>query len=185
MTTQILPLQHLSQVEADRIITGYTAHQRYAAAWHESEALTILSLTLEDLSQPYHKQFDTGSETLAMYNQVLEQGFSLGAYRHGQLIALAVAEPRRWNRSLWVWEFDIDPAYRRQGLGTTLMDALADIAKIAGLRIMVCETQNTNLPAIRFYRKAGFRIEALDLSYYTNQDLESFEVAIFMKRRLE
>ena len=185
MEIQILPLRHLSQAEADRIITGYTSNERYAAARLESEAQTTLSLTLEDLPQPYHKKFDTGSETLAMYNQVLEQGFSLGAYRQEYLVALAVAEPRRWNRSLWVWEFDVDPAYRRQGLGMTLMDALSGKAKAAGLRIMVCETQNTNLPAIRFYRKAGFQIEAVDLSYYTNQDVESFEVAIFMKRRLE
>jgi hypothetical protein len=30
----------------------------------------------------------------------------------------------------------------------------------------------------------GFEIDALDLSYYTNQDVEEGEVAIFMKRKL-
>jgi ribosomal protein S18 acetylase RimI-like enzyme len=47
------------------------------------------------------------------------------------------------------------------------------------------ETQNTNLPAIRFYRAVGFEIEAVDLSYYTNHDTLDGEVAIFMKRKVE
>jgi hypothetical protein len=106
MAIHILPLQHLCQAEADRNITGYASNQRYTAARLQSEAQTTISLTLEDLPQPYHKQFNTGSETLAMYNQVLELGFSLGAYQRENLVALAVAEPRRWNRSLWVWEFN-------------------------------------------------------------------------------
>jgi ribosomal protein S18 acetylase RimI-like enzyme len=49
----------------------------------------------------------------------------------------------------------------------------------------VCETQDTNQPAIAFYRAVGFEIEAVDLSYYTNHDLAGGEVAIFMKRKLE
>ena len=64
METRILPLQRISQAEANRIITGYTCTQRYAAARLESETQTIFSL--------------------------------------------AVAEPRRWNRSLWVWELDVE-----------------------------------------------------------------------------
>lgn len=46
------------------------------------------------------------------------------------------------------------------------------------------ETQNTNVNAIRFYRRSGFEIEGIDLSYYTNDDVEGGEVAIFMKRKL-
>ena len=65
-----------------------------------------------------------------------------------------------------------------------LMSALTKIAKDNDCRVMVCETQNTNLPAIRFYRAAGFEIDSLDLSYYTNTDPEDFEVALFMKKKL-
>jgi ribosomal protein S18 acetylase RimI-like enzyme len=49
---------------------------------------------------------------------------------------------------------------------------------------MVCETQNTNVPAITFYRRVGYEIDGVDLSYYTNRDMTDFEVAIFMKRKL-
>lgn len=60
------------------------------------------------------------------------------------------------------------------------MEAVADEAKEANLRIIVCETQNTNVPAIEFYRKVGFEIGGVDLSYYDMIE----EVAIFMKREL-
>ena len=63
------------------------------------------------------------------------------------------------------------------------MDQVAEVAKAEGLRILVCETQNTNVPAIVFYRSVGFEVGGVDLSYYTNRDVED-EVAVFMKRKL-
>ena len=65
------------------------------------------------------------------------------------------------------------------------MDNLAAHAQSQHLRVMVAETQTTNMPAIRFYRKAGFTFDAIDLSYYTNRDIAEGEVAIFMKRKLD
>ena len=46
-------------------------------------------------------------------------------------------------------------------------------------------TQTTNVPAIDFYRKVGFEVDGIDLSYYGNNDVEAGEVALFMKRKLE
>ncbi|MDE2700419.1 MAG: hypothetical protein OXI23_16220 [Gemmatimonadota bacterium] len=39
------------------------------------------------------------------------------------------------------------------------------------------------MPAIDFYRGVGFEVEGVDLSYYTNSDVDG-EVAVFMKRKL-
>jgi ribosomal protein S18 acetylase RimI-like enzyme len=50
---------------------------------------------------------------------------------------------------------------------------------------MRVETQNTNVPAIRFYRSLGFHLEGIDVSFYSNDDLTSGEVALFLKRRLD
>ena len=64
------------------------------------------------------------------------------------------------------------------------MDRVALHASKAGLRVLVCETQTTNVPAIDFYRSVGFEVDGIDLSYYSNDDVESGEVALFLKRRL-
>ena len=61
---------------------------------------------------------------------------------------------------------------------------MAQKGRAAGLRTLVCETRNTNVPAIRFYRKLGLDLEGIDLSYYSNTDYPDGEIAVFMKKRL-
>lgn len=49
---------------------------------------------------------------------------------------------------------------------------------------MVCETQSTNGAAIEAYHRLGFRVEGVDISYYSNEDYPDGECAVFMKKRL-
>jgi len=182
---EIRPLTDFSLQRYDFLTDGYTSHQKYVVSKSESDGETIIRLELQDLDQPYIKHWEGDPVELAHYRTVLEQGLSLGLYSDDELVGMAIAEKREWNRTLWVWEFHIDPALHGQGHGRRLMDALAEIGLQAGCRVMVCEAQNTNVPAIRFYRKLGFEVGAVDLSLYTNTDITEFEVAIFMKRYLE
>ncbi len=119
-----------------------------------------------------------------MLQQAVQAGFSLAAYDGDQMVGIAITEQRRWNRSLWVWEFHVAEAYRGRGIGTRLMQAVIETARQAGLRVVALETQSSNVPAIRFYRKCGFVIDGLDLSFYTNDDVQKDEVAVFMKNKL-
>lgn len=84
-----------------------------------------------------------------------------------------------------VWEFHVAEAWRRQGIGRRLMDGVVETAVAHNLRVIVCETQSSNVPAIRVYRQLGFVLDALDLSFYSNDDLAKNEIAVFMKRYLE
>jgi ribosomal protein S18 acetylase RimI-like enzyme len=179
----IQTLLSLTRTEIDGVVSGYSSSEKYVAAKQESEALTTLSLTLTSLEIPYHKHFEIDDAELANIQQALPYGHSLGAYDDERLVGLAVAEPRQWNNSLWVWEFDVSEAYQRQGIGTRLVATLANRARQEGFRCLVCETQNTNVPAIRFYRRAGFELDGVDLTYYTNADLDQ-EVAVFMKLKI-
>jgi ribosomal protein S18 acetylase RimI-like enzyme len=138
-----------------------------------------------ELQSPFVKKWESTREQETNYSRVIEQGLSLGVYDEDRLVGIAIAEKQEWNRTLWVWEFHIDMEYRQRGLGRQLMDHLEKIGKENGCRVMVCETQNTNVPAIRFYRNIGFEVGAVDLSYYTNNDITEFEVAVFMKRFIE
>lgn len=181
----IAPLIEFTDEDWRRIVTGYTSAGRYWVLWRDDTEKTSFSLEYVPLSQPYVKRYDFPDEdTLGHYRQVLKDGFSFGAYAETSLIGLLIAEPQRWNHSLWVWEFHVAEGFRGQGIGKKLMEQAVSLARSAGLRIVVCETQNTNVPAIRAYRALGFRVEGVDISYYTNQDYPDGEVALFMKRRL-
>jgi ribosomal protein S18 acetylase RimI-like enzyme len=181
----IKPLHNLSWPEIERIVTGYDSTEKYAVHKIEDELQILFEIELEPLLVPYHKSFVTDETTYHILLEAVGEGFSLGAYDEQRLVGVAITEPRRWNNSLWVWEFDIEASYRRQGVGRLLMGTLVERSRQAGFRCIVCETQNTNVPAIRFYRQLGFELEGVDLSYYTNRDVSDFEVAFFMKRKLD
>ena len=95
-----------------------------------------------------------------------------------------LGEPHDWNRSICVPEFHVAETYRQMGIGRKLMECVAQNSNRAGFRAIVCETQNTNVTAIEVYHKLGFRIEAIDISFYSNHDYPDGEMALFMKRRL-
>jgi len=180
---EIRSLTELSEASLRQIITGYVSHEKYTVSYASNEQNTTFSLQLVELEQPYVKHYDPGDEIEVSQN-ALKAGWSIGAFDGGELLAIAIAEPQWWNNTLWIWEFHVAESHRRRGLGRQLMDRLAEKAAPAGLRTMRVETQTTNVPAIRFYRKAGFAIEGIDISLYTNQDYPDGEMAVFMKRRL-
>lgn len=182
----IRPLNNLDPADFLRLHTGYVSDSKYRVSKTETGGQFALALDLVPLPEPYVKRYEPpDAEALNYYLQVPRHGLSLGAHdAGGGCVGIALAEPRAWNQSLWVSEFHVAETHRGQGIGLKLMEALALKARGARLRIIVCETQNTNVPAIRFYRKAGFRIEALDLSYYSNDDFPEGEVAVFMKKKL-
>ena len=182
---KFIPLTYLDLDSFHQLADGYSSAARYLVSKKEQESRTQISLKRENLKQPYLKKWDHNEDLEAHYQEVIGQGLSLGVIDGGELIGTAICEQRAWNRTLWVWEFHIHPERRGEGIGRQLMQLVCATAKRAGCRVVVCETQNTNVPAIDFYRKVGFEIGGIDLSYYSNEDVENGEVAIFMKRKID
>jgi ribosomal protein S18 acetylase RimI-like enzyme len=185
---EIKTLTTLSEAQYVRLVadSGYTSTEKYAVSKQESAERTLITLELVVLDKPYVKRWGRDDELEdEVYPKALSQGLSLGVYLDGELVALAITEKREWNETLWLWEFHVDAARHGQGIGRRLMQALERRAQAAGLRMIALETQNTNVPAIRFYRALGFEIEGVDLSLYSNEDVEDGEVALFMKKKIK
>jgi ribosomal protein S18 acetylase RimI-like enzyme len=182
---EIKPLREFDSARLQELGMGYTSSAYYQVSKVENDTQTTISLHLQRFESSYDKRWQYDRQNETRYRKVIEQGLSLGAYDGEKMIGIAIAEKQAWNRTLWVWEFHIDSNYHRRGFGRQLMMQLEEIGRKTGCRVMVCETQNTNVPAIRFYRKVGFEIGAIDLSYYTNKDVTDFEVAVFMKKFIE
>lgn len=182
---EIKSLVELDFADLEHLIIGYVSNAKYRVSKIEAADRFILSLELVALSQPFIKHYDhLDTATLEYYTNVPQLGFSFGAFETERCVGIALAEPRQWNQSLWVWEFHVAETHRRRGVGRQMMEAVSTHARAAGLRSIVCETQNTNVPAIRFYQAVGFQIEGVDISYYSNADFPDGEIALFMKRRL-
>jgi len=181
---RIRTLRGLSSADVAELVGGYTSGTRYDVLWSDRRDRVAFALRRVRLRTPYRKFFPHPAEELRRYRHVVRLGWSVGAYQGGRLIGLALAEPRAWNRSVWIWELGVAASHRRQGVGMRLVGELTRRARKAGFRTLVCETQTTNGPALEFYRRAGFRLEGVDVSYYSNEDLRTGEVAVFMKKRV-
>lgn len=55
----------------------------------------------------------------------------------------------------------LDSLLEGHGIGTALIEAVADAARAAGCRRLYLTTTNDNLNALRFYQKRGLRLAAL------------------------
>jgi ribosomal protein S18 acetylase RimI-like enzyme len=185
----MIDIRTLTQISAEdlhRIIVGYVSPARYRVLKTETPEITTFTLELAPLDRPYIKHdYPLDAETIQQYHECVQKGFSLGAYDDDHLIGLAIAEIQTWSNRLWVWEFHIAEAYRGRGIGTQLMNALAERSRQAGLRAIFCETQTTNVPAIGFYRKLGFTLDGINLNFYTNHDSPDNEICLFMMRKLQ
>ena len=177
-------LMKLKLANLKRVASGYSSDSKYAVVHTETESCVSFDMHLVTLDKPYVKRFHYDDEILRQYNTILNAGYSFGAYDDNLLVGLAIAEGHRWNRSLSVHEFHVSETHRNQGISKQLMECVVEKASREGFRIIVCETQNTNPIAIKVYRKLGFRVEGIDISFYSNDDYPEGEIAVFMKRRL-
>jgi ribosomal-protein-alanine N-acetyltransferase len=67
-----------------------------------------------------------------------------------------------------VTTFAVDPGWRRQGVGESLLLALLDVAIARHAREATLEVRLSNLPARRLYEKFGFRPVGLRPRYYSD-----------------
>jgi ribosomal protein S18 acetylase RimI-like enzyme len=180
----IRPLARDADLEASGFaFTGYESDEMYAAAKAETDARTAITLAL--VPRPgFVKRWDDGPSDRQRRREVLAEGLSYGAYFDGRLVGVVLMERRQWNDTLHVEDIEVMPPHRGRGIGRSLLDKAVASARALGARLVSLETQNTNVPAIRFYRANGFEIDSVDLSLYTNDDAAHGEVAIIMKRKL-
>lgn len=88
---------------------------------------------------------------------------------------------KNWNKRLAIWHFYVDPAHRKKGVGSVLMDRLKRTGQIIGAKSIWVETNNVNYPAIQMYQKLGFSLCGLDTSLYIGTNSDSCdEAAIYL-----
>lgn len=64
----------------------------------------------------------------------------------------------------------VEPAYHHQGIGRFLLSHLMEIARAAGMELMLLEVRKSNTAAIGLYRAAGFHKLGVRKGYYPARD---------------
>lgn len=102
----------------------------------------------------------------------------------GRVVGIAALKYEAWNRRAVLWHCYVDAAQRGGGTGRALLQHALTAARQMQARCLWLETQNTNVPAIRFYQRAGFRLCGLDTTLYDPADVLPGEVALFFAHTL-
>jgi GNAT superfamily N-acetyltransferase len=181
---EIRPLSAVDEPLLRHLIIGYSSTEVYRVAREETPDTIRFELRLTRLEQPLVKRYPLDAAELTRYRDLAHKGHVFGAFEDEFCSGIAICDPQAWNRSLIVHEFHIAPDVQRRGIGRQLMAAVERHARLLGMRVIVCETQNSNVPAIRFYRALGFTLDGIDVSLYTSDDLACDAVALFLKKRL-
>lgn len=177
---EIKKLQKLTSNQSlDLGHNGYTTDVRYVVSSIEFGG--SFEFILKEKSLPYHKIWETTSEDLEELNTIIEQGNSFGAFVNEELAGWIICEQRTWNNSFYIENILVNEKYRRQGIGIKLIKSAIKEARKLNSRVIELETQNTNYPAIQFYRRMGFNITGLNTRLYENPE----EIALFMTLDIE
>lgn len=181
---EIRELRSITARDFEEMGYGYTSDARYEVRRTETGGRTTITVELIQLERPYFKIWPCTGDFTAELSEALNHGMSLGAYVEDRLVGVAIAQPRSWNNTLWIETIHINAGHRGMGIGTRLMQGIESIAREKGFRIIGLETQNTNAPAIAFYRKMGYVLDGFDVSFYSNNNNFEGEIAFFMKKHL-
>ncbi len=95
-------------------------------------------------------------------------GFIVGV-EDGRVVAmlLGVIQGRFETRILM---FAVDRQYRKKGIGHELMNRFIELSVEKGVKRISLEVRRSNLEAIRFYEKFGFRNTGVLLMYYSDME---------------
>ncbi len=156
---------------------GYESQQIFTAQIINEQESISFTLSLQSLEEPYLKHWETKSADIDTFNEIIKTAHSFGVYEDNELIGMIICEERTWNNSLYIENILVSEKYRRKGIGKLLIEkAIAD-ANQKKFRLIELETQNTNVPAIKFYQSQGFKITGLNTKLYNN---ENNEIALYM-----
>lgn len=120
-------------------------------------------------------------DTRFVYRQVVEQvdeGLVLVVEHGDVLIASIAAAPRPALGICELVDLRVDFDHRREGMGTALLLAAVNQARIDERRAFAVTSRTDNEPANRMLLKLGFELSGLDLRRRTNHDLVRESVAL-------
>lgn len=137
------------------------------------------------LPTPYQKGagYDFTPEERQNITERLTQGNTLmevAVESHtGKIVGVLDVEEEAWRNTAWIWNIMLDVDARGKGIGREMIQHTIAWGRRRGLRAILLETQTNNVPACQFYLHMGFQLVGINTVFYTNQDMERDEVALF------
>lgn len=177
----IIPLERV-RWQNYKLQFHYISLNYYDVEINKSSSGFDVSFVKKPYDEPYeHLPDDTDKLFQSWWDDIKAWGIVEGE----RLVAVVETAVEEWSNRLRVTELWIDDAYRRQGIGTALMDIAMKRAREEKRRVLMLETQSRNENAIAFYLAYGFSLIGFDACAYQNNDLMRKEMRMEMGIKLE
>jgi ribosomal protein S18 acetylase RimI-like enzyme len=155
--------------------TSFPVDEVYCIA-RDGDSFVVAS---ERLSVPSKKAYDLGQEVPAA-----EWDEAHVAVHQGELVGFTATHFAAWHRRQGIQHLYVSPGWRRRGVGRALVDTVRATAIKNGASHLWLETSNVNAEAVNAYKRMGFTLCGLDLSFYKGTP-EHGEVGLLMSQDLE
>ena len=179
----MLSITHLTELTFENFIIpghyGYVSNGIYKVKKFSDRESISFNFKSEKTDVPYVKTWKLTDENINHCKKIIAEGFSFGAYKENELIGVILCETRKWNNTLYIENLFVSESHRRKGTGKLLIKKVIEISRQKNFRHIELETQNTNVPAIEFYKKQGFEITGMNMTLYDPLENKD-EVALFM-----
>lgn len=155
----------------------YESRECYDVRIDEERDMTV-SFVRTALATPFVHRDSECAFPARLYEDYYEKAEAYGIRKGRKLLAAIELCQESWSNRMRVTNIYVDPALRRKGIGSRLMDLAKTKAREHGNRGVILETQTSNVPAIDFYKSQGFQIGGFDRTCYGNDDVERREVRL-------
>ncbi|MBN2382823.1 GNAT family N-acetyltransferase [bacterium] len=164
--------------------SGYESDVEYQVSFSCGSEKTEFKVERRIKDKPNQKVWIRTDDERYRLTEIINYGLSYTLFSDNFPIGQFLLEKREWNNTMFIESIEIIKNERGKGYGSLLMNEIYRIAEENNYRIIALETQTKNGKAIDFYYKHGYRIEGIDISFYTNDDFANQEIAVFMKKRI-
>lgn len=181
----MIEIKPIKSIKLDDIksmgFNGYRTNKIYLINQINEGSSIKIEIKNHKLNEDYTKEWKDPKSSMKYFEDIINQGYSLGVYKDKKLIGFSLMSYYGWNNSMWIENIRISEKHQGKSIGKKLIKEIKKISKRKKARILGLETQSTNYPAIQFYKSCGFSISGVDFVRYPQRENDLEQVAILMK----
>ena len=159
---------------------SYTSLFYYDISIDKTENGFNIPIQKKRFAKPFTHVPEDGDYPDRLYEDWWENAQAYGIVEDGKLLAAIELCPEEWSNRMLITELFVDEKIRKQGYGKKLIDLAKKITVENRYRVLMLETQSSNVNAVDFYMHEGFTLIGFDSCCYTNSDLKRKEVRFNM-----
>jgi len=151
----------------------YLTDSYYEISVNRKQGSWQIELFLVPLDKPLEKKYEG-----RLFEEQIEEPRVFAAILGRKQVGWIELGFQKWNNRMRVWELLVEEGFRRNGIGTALMNRAIEVARQKRARMLVLETQSCDVAAIKFYLKQGFDLVGFDMAAYSNEDIKRKEIRL-------